>query len=86
MVWNALVLSSLPSWLALSGSLALWQGALLAVALIYLSYAMYVVLTHYSGAVPAEYYTVQKRPGYAEYQRRTSMFFPRRPASTESCT
>jgi len=37
---------------------------------------MYIVLTHYSGAVPSEYYSAQKRPGYAEYQRTTNMFFP----------
>jgi steroid 5-alpha reductase family enzyme len=79
MVWNALILASLPSLLALSASLPLWHSLGLGVALLYLSYVMYVVLTHYSGAVPAEYYTVQKRPGYADYQRRTSMFFPRRP-------
>lgn len=79
MVWNALALSSVPSLLSLSEAMPIWQSAVLAVALPYLSYVMYVVLTHYSGAVPAEYYTVQKRPGYADYQRRTAMFFPRRP-------
>jgi steroid 5-alpha reductase family enzyme len=80
MVWNALVIMSLPSLLALSHAVALWQSLGLGAALLYLSYVMYVVLTHYSGAVPAEYYTVQKRPGYADYQRRTPMFFPKRPA------
>lgn len=79
MVWNALAISTLPTLWEISASLALWQSALFALALLYLSYLMYIVLTHYSGAVPAEYYTVQKRPGYADYQRRTSMFFPRRP-------
>jgi steroid 5-alpha reductase family enzyme len=79
MVWNALVLTSLPSLLALSASMPLWQALAFAAALLYLSYVMYIVLTHYSGAVPAEYYTVQKRPGYADYQRRTQMFFPGKP-------
>ena len=79
MVWNALALSTVPSLLQLAGAMPLWQSLFLAAALVYLSYLMYIVLTHYSGAVPAEYYTVQKRPGYADYQRRTSMFFPRRP-------
>jgi steroid 5-alpha reductase family enzyme len=79
MVWNALAITSLPSLLALAAAMPLWQTLAFGVALAYLSYVMYVVLTHYSGAVPAEYYTVQKRPGYADYQRRTSMFFPKAP-------
>jgi steroid 5-alpha reductase family enzyme len=79
MVWNALIVTTLPTLWALSGLMPVWQTLGFAVALVYLSYVMYVVLTHYSGAVPAEYYTVQKRPGYADYQRRTSMFFPKPP-------
>lgn len=76
MVWNALVISTIPSLLVLSGSLAMWHTLAFGIALIYLSYVMYIVLTHYSGAVPSEYYSAQKRPGYVEYQRRTNMFFP----------
>lgn len=79
MVWNALALSSLPSVLALAAAGPVWLGPLLAAALAYMSWVMYRVMTHYSGAKPAEHYSVRKRPGYAEYQRRTSMFFPRRP-------
>ncbi len=75
MVWNALVLSSIPSLIALDNA-PIWQTVGFAVMLVYLSYVMYIVLTHYSGAVPSEYYSVQKRPGYVEYQRRTNMFFP----------
>lgn len=75
-VWNALVISSVPSLIALSNSLAIRHSLAFGVALIYLSYVMYIVLTHYSGAVPSEYYSAQKRPGYAEYQRTTNMFFP----------
>jgi steroid 5-alpha reductase family enzyme len=37
---------------------------------------MFQVLVHYSGAVPAEFYSRQKRPGYADYQRRVPRFFP----------
>lgn len=76
MVWNALVLSSIPSLIALSSSTPIWHQVTFAAALVYLSYVMYIVLTHYSGAVPSEYYSAQKRPGYAEYQRTTNMFFP----------
>ncbi|MDM0029623.1 DUF1295 domain-containing protein [Variovorax saccharolyticus] len=79
MVWNALAITSIPSLLVLSAALWPWQSVVLGAGLLYMSYVMYVVLTRYSGAVPAEYYSVQKRPGYADYQRRVSMFFPRRP-------
>lgn len=77
-VWNALVLSSISSLIFLSHSIAIWQTVAFAIALIYLSYVMYIVLTHYSGAVPSDYYSAQKRPGYAQYQRTTNMFFPGR--------
>ncbi len=76
MVWNGLTISSFPSLWILSGSLAIWHSLSLGIALIYLSYVMYIVLTHYSGAVPSEFYSAQKRSGYAEYQRTTNMFFP----------
>lgn len=82
MVWNALVLASIPSLLALIEQAMLWTVVLLAIALAYLSYIMYVVLTHYSGAIPAEYYSVQKRPDYADYQKHTPMFFPRWPSDS----
>ncbi len=75
MVWNALVLSSIPSLIALSNA-PLWQTLAFGLMLVYLSYVMYIVLTHYSGAVPSEYYSAQKRPRYREYQRRANMFFP----------
>ncbi len=75
MVWNALVLSSIPSLIALT-DVPLWQTLGFGVILVYLSYVMYIVLTHYSGAVPSEYYSAQKRPGYREYQQSTNMFFP----------
>lgn len=75
MVWNALVLSSIPSLIALVNT-PLWQILAFGLMLVYLSYVMYIVLTHYSGAVPSEYYSAQKRPGYREYQQRTNMFFP----------
>lgn len=63
MVWNARALSSLPKVLALA----------------YMSWEMCGVLTHDSGAKPAERDSARKRPGYAEFQCRTSMFFSRRP-------
>ncbi|WP_240473414.1 DUF1295 domain-containing protein [Ferrimonas senticii] len=77
MVWNGLVIAALPSWLALystADSLLLW--VLLGAGLLFTSKIMYTTLVYYSGAVPAEYYSVQKRPGYLAYQQQTNRFFP----------
>jgi steroid 5-alpha reductase family enzyme len=37
---------------------------------------MYTTLVHYTGARPAEHYSVQKRPQYRAYQQVTNRFFP----------
>jgi steroid 5-alpha reductase family enzyme len=79
MVWNALALASISSLHALSATAPMWQVQVLFLALIFLSHVMYTVLVYYSGAVPAEFYSLRKRPDYADYQRQTSMFFPRPP-------
>lgn len=76
MVWNALIVAAIPAWLDYQGR-APW-AAWIAVGLgtLYASYIMYVTLVHYTGARPAEHYSVQKRPEYRAYQRATNMFFP----------
>lgn len=80
LLWSALALAALPTWWRWAGSAPLWQSILIGLALPWMSYLMYRVLTDYSGARPAEFYSRQKRPGYADYQRRVPMFFPRWPA------
>jgi len=37
---------------------------------------MYTTLVYYTGAVPSEFYSVQKRPEYKHYQQTTNIFFP----------
>jgi steroid 5-alpha reductase family enzyme len=37
---------------------------------------MFTTLVFLTGAKPAEYFSEKKRPGYRDYQSRTSMFFP----------
>lgn len=76
MVWNALVVTSIPSWLALYNSESLPVFIALGIGLLFVSRIMYVTLVTYTGAVPAEYYSVQKRPQYKTYQQTTNMFFP----------
>lgn len=78
MVWNALVIASIPSWLQLYPNMSVIIFVLLGVGLLMTSRIMYVTLVTYTGAVPAEYYSVQKRPAYKDYQQTTNMFFPGR--------
>jgi steroid 5-alpha reductase family enzyme len=78
MVWNSLIITSLPSLLAL------WQTPeeMLVIkfgmtsGLLSVSYMMYECLVNYTGAVPAEFYTVQKRTEYKKYQKIVNMFVP----------
>ncbi len=76
MVWNGLVVASAPSWWALREVEPTWLWVLLGAALLYTSYVMYNTLVYLTGAVPSEYYSVQKRPGYRDYQQQTNRFFP----------
>jgi steroid 5-alpha reductase family enzyme len=80
MVWNALIIGSISSWfyyLPLQQnqfSLVLW--ILIGLGLIFVSRVMYATLVYFTGAKPAEYYSIQKRPDYKKYQQSTNMFFP----------
>jgi steroid 5-alpha reductase family enzyme len=76
MVWTALVIASIPSWLALRSVEPFVVWVLLGAGLLFVSRAMYSTLVHYTGAVPSEYYSVQKRPDYETYQQETNRFFP----------
>ena len=77
MVWNSLILSSLPSlfYFYLAERHLIWLGLL--VSLFYLSIIMYKTLVYYTGAIPSEYYSLKKRPDYKKYKKNTNMFFPR---------
>jgi steroid 5-alpha reductase family enzyme len=79
MVWNALLIASVPSWLSLQKDEYSVVWLLLGVALLFVSRIMYVTLVHYTGAKPAEYYSIKKRPEYKQYQQTTNMFFPGKP-------
>jgi len=76
MVWNGLVIAAIPSWLVLyqQESLIIW--GLLGIGALLASRMMYTTLVYYTGAVPAEFYSLQKRPEYHQYQQTTNIFFP----------
>jgi len=76
MVWNGLIIASIPSYISLFDSEALWLWIMIGVALLYTSRIMYITLVFLTGAVPSEYYSAQKRPAYKAYQQSTNIFFP----------
>jgi steroid 5-alpha reductase family enzyme len=76
MQWNALVLLALPSLTARFHDTTALVWVLLALGLFFASWTLYVTLTKHTGARPAEYYSLRKRPDYARYQATTNMFFP----------
>lgn len=86
LVWTALLVAAVPSWLAMqpleSGAIWLLAG----IGALGASVMMFTTLVFLTGAIPAEYYSVQKRPGYRDYQARTSIFFPwfPKPESSDS--
>ena len=84
MVWNALICSSVPSLLIYYDSKNLVFWIALVLATLYISRLMYTTLVYYTGAIPSEYYSLQKRPGYEKYQEDTAMFFPLPPKKGNS--
>ena len=76
MVWNGLIIASIPSYISLFDSEGLWLWIMIGIALLYTSRIMYITLVYLTGAVPSEYYSAQKRPGYKTYQQSTNIFFP----------
>lgn len=75
-IWNSLIIISIPSWLALQSSESLIIWVLLGFALLFVSLMMYNTLIYLTGAIPSEYYSLQKRPNYKSYTKRVNMFFP----------
>ena len=76
MVWNGLIIASIPSYISLFDSEALWLWIMIGVALLYTSRIMYITLVYLTGAIPSEHYSAQKRPSYKAYQQSTNIFFP----------
>jgi steroid 5-alpha reductase family enzyme len=76
LVWTGLVIAAIPSWLALSSSESLTVWICLGLGSLSASFMMYITLVHLTGAIPAEYYSVQKRKEYKDYQEKTNRFFP----------
>ena len=86
MLWNSLIISSLPSLFYFYSieSQLIWIGML--VSLIYISKIMYNTLVYYTGAIPSEYYSLKKRPNYKKIQKNTNMFFPGFPKQNNNDT
>jgi steroid 5-alpha reductase family enzyme len=76
MVWNALVIAAIPSWILLYQQESLLIWLLLGMGVLLASKVMYTTLVTYTGAIPSEFYSVQKRTEYKSYQQTTNIFFP----------
>ena len=76
LVWTAMVIAAIPSWIALYSQIHFLSWLFLGAGLLFVPKIMYTTLVHYTGAVPAEYYSAKKRPEYKNYQRETNRFFP----------
>ena len=76
MVWNGVIIASIPSWIMLYEKESPIVWVLLGLGLLFMSRLMYTTLVYHTGAVPSEYYSAQKRPDYKTYQKTTNIFFP----------
>lgn len=74
--WVALAAIAAPSLLRWAQTMPASQTGTLACALVAAPAFMLWTLVHLTGITPAEHYSVQKRPGYVEYQRTTNRFVP----------
>lgn len=76
LVWTGLVTAAMPSWLALNSTVVMPVWVVLGIGAVGASAMLYLTLVYLTGAIPAEYYSVRKRPAYKAYQETTNRFFP----------
>lgn len=86
MVWVSLTLASLPSLLQFlkdtagtegqAAQVPRWSRIGTVLSLLTVPASMYLCLVHWTGATPAEFYSMQNRPDYASYCREVNCFFP----------
>ena len=76
MVWNGLIIASIPSWILLYDTESMTIWILLGLGILFTSRMMYTTLVYHTGAIPSEYYSLKKRPEYKAYQDTTNIFFP----------
>lgn len=80
--WNAYCIASIPALLPLARacvSSTCWIAVLTVVFVAGLcgtSWTMYYTFIDFTGVVPAEYYSQQKRPDYKKYMKEVPTFFP----------
>lgn len=76
LVWTGIVIAAIPSWLLLRDTESAFVWLILGIGGAGASLMLYITLVYLTGAIPAEYYSVRKRPEYKAYQETTNMFFP----------
>jgi steroid 5-alpha reductase family enzyme len=75
LVWTGVAVAAVPSWLALGDLEPTMVWGALGLSCLLVPVVLYMTLVLITGAVPAEYYSVRKRPDYRRYQETTSRFF-----------
>ena len=82
MVWVALAIASLPALQKLVGTdkegkqESTVSRVCAILSLLSVPTSMYICLVHWTGAIPAEHYSVKSRPAYADYIKQVNRFFP----------
>lgn len=82
--WLGLVIVAVPSLVHVADHMAALPWVGFAAGLLAIPGGMYFALVYFTGAAPAEHFSVQHRPDYPDYQQRVNRFFPgpsRRPRS-----
>lgn len=74
MSWNAFILLGIPSLIELPEDE--WIVAGMCLTLYFVSRFFYDCLMYWTGAEPAEHFSIQKRAKYKDLQRTTRVFFP----------
>jgi steroid 5-alpha reductase family enzyme len=74
--WVALAAAAAPSLAGVAQTASATQTGTLGLGLVAAPAFMLWTLVYLTGIRPAEHYSVQKRSGYAEYQRTTNRFVP----------
>jgi len=76
LVWCGLAIATIPSWLLMQNNESPLVWLVSGAGVIGACVTMYITLVYLTGAKPAEYFSVQKRAAYADYQKTTNIFFP----------
>lgn len=74
--WLALVVLVVPTAVEFAHQAPAITTIVAETSLLSIVLMMYYTLAYHTGVIPAEYYSLRKRPAYADYQATVNRFFP----------